>query len=75
HRNPFSNSKLIMAVAFSALSSLFVTMSPFFNEVMGTARLSAEVYLMLIFVPAIPVFFISGIKALLLKNNLYEVTD
>lgn len=75
HRNPFSNSKLIMAVAFSALSSLFVTMSPFFNEVMGTARLSAGVYLMLIFVPAIPVFLISGIKAVLLKGNLYEVTD
>ncbi len=62
NRNPFSNSKLIIAVSFSALSSLFVTMSPFFNEVMGTARLSNVVYLMVIFIPAIPVFVISGIK-------------
>ncbi|WP_125590134.1 cation-translocating P-type ATPase [Companilactobacillus jidongensis] len=69
HRNPFSNSKLIMAVSFSALSSLFVTISPFFNEVMGTARLSGGVYLMVIFIPAIPVFLISGVKAVLLKNK------
>ncbi|MFD1417617.1 cation-translocating P-type ATPase [Companilactobacillus keshanensis] len=64
HRNPFGNPKLIMAVAFSAISSLFVTISPFFNEVMGTARLSGMIYLMVIFIPAIPVFLISGIKAL-----------
>ena len=64
HRNPFSNPKLIIAVSFSALSSLFVTISPFFNEVMGTARLSGLVYLMVIFIPAIPVFLISGIKAI-----------
>jgi len=63
HRNPFGNSKLVMAVAFSAVSSLLVTMSPFFNEVMGTARLSNSVYLMVILLPAVPVLVISGIKA------------
>ncbi|AVK61775.1 magnesium-transporting ATPase [Lactobacillus sp. CBA3605] len=69
HRNPFSNPKLLLAVAFSALSSLFVTMSPFFNEVMGTARLSKLVYLMVIFLPAVPVLVISGIKALVLSKR------
>lgn len=63
HRNPFSNSKLVMAVAFSAVSSLLVTMSPFFNDVMGTARLSNGVYAMVILLPAVPVLVISGIKA------------
>ncbi|MFC6176726.1 cation-translocating P-type ATPase [Companilactobacillus huachuanensis] len=69
HRNPFSNPKLIMAVTFSALSSILVTIAPFFNEVMGTARLSGGVYLAVIFLPAVPLFLISGIKALMLKNK------
>jgi len=69
HRNPFSNPKLIMAVTFSALSSILVTVSPFFNEVMGTARLNGKLYLAVIFLPAVPLFLISGVKALLLKNN------
>ncbi|WP_338216037.1 cation transporting ATPase C-terminal domain-containing protein [Companilactobacillus muriivasis] len=69
HRNPFSNLKLIMAVTFSALSSILVTVAPFFNEVMGTARLNGKLYLAVIFLPAVPLFIISGVKALLLKKN------
>jgi len=69
HRNPFDNGRLLLAVGFAATSSLLVTMIPFFNTVMGTAQLPAMVYLAVIFIPAIPTFVISGIKALWLKSK------
>ena len=64
-RNPFGNPKLIMAVIFAAVSSILVTVIPFFNTVMGTALLPFPVYLMVIFLPALPTLILSGIKELL----------
>ncbi|WP_179393955.1 cation-translocating P-type ATPase [Lacticaseibacillus absianus] len=63
-RNPFENGKLLIAVGFAAVTSLLVTLFPFFNTVMGTAPLSAELYLAVIFLPAIPTFVLSGLKEL-----------
>ncbi|WP_125702352.1 cation-translocating P-type ATPase [Lacticaseibacillus daqingensis] len=61
-RNPFENGKLLAAVAFAAIASLLVTLFPFFNTVMGTAPLTAPLYLAVIFLPAIPTFVLSGVK-------------
>ena len=72
-RNPFSNPKLLMAVGFAGISSVLVTVIPFFNTVMGTAALPMPVYLLVIFVPALPTFILSGVKELLGMMSL-EVT-
>lgn len=63
-RNPFSNSRLTLAVGFAATSSILVTLMPFFNNVMGTAPLSMPMYVGIIIISAIPTFAISGIKKL-----------
>lgn len=63
-RNPFSNGKLVWAVAFAAIASLLVTIMPFFNTVMGTAPLSTELYTAVVFLPALPTFILSGLKEL-----------
>lgn len=64
-RNPFSNGKLVFAVAFAAIASVLVTLLPFFNTVMGTAPLSGQLYLAVAFLPAIPTFVLSGLKELI----------
>ncbi|MCD2255652.1 cation-transporting P-type ATPase [Lactobacillus sp. CC-MHH1034] len=70
-RPPFENGRLNLAVAFAAVSSIFVTLLPFFNNVMGTAPLSMNLYLAVIFLPAIPTFLLSGIKVIFkIKNAL-----
>lgn len=61
-RNPFENKHLIAAVLFAGISSILVTAIPFFNVVMGTAQLPGIVYWIVIFVPALPTFILSGIK-------------
>lgn len=61
-RNPFENKHLLAAVLFAGVSSILVTTIPFFNTVMGTAQLPIIVYLMVIFIPALPTFVLSGIK-------------
>ncbi|WP_334352069.1 cation-translocating P-type ATPase [Companilactobacillus sp. HBUAS56257] len=63
-RNPFENKHLIAAVLFAGISSILVTAIPFFNVVMGTAQLPGIVYWIVIFVPALPTFILSGIKEL-----------
>lgn len=63
-RNPFGNSKLILAVLFAGITSYLVTVIPFFNEVMGTASLDIQTYLLVLFIPSIPTFFLSGFKEL-----------
>ncbi|GAD16300.1 cation-transporting P-type ATPase [Lentilactobacillus otakiensis] len=68
-RNPFSNSRLTLAVGFAATSSILVTLSPFFNNVMGTAPLSMTMYISIIVISAIPTFVISGIKKLIWNRN------
>ncbi|MFD1671087.1 cation-translocating P-type ATPase [Agrilactobacillus yilanensis] len=67
-RKPFENSRLNLAVAFAATSSILVTLMPFFNKVMGTAALSPTLYLAVIFIPALPTFILSGIKAMASKR-------
>lgn len=66
-RNPFSNSRLTLAVGFAATSSVLVTLLPFFNEVMGTAPLSMPLYAGIIIISAVPTFVLSGIKKALGK--------
>lgn len=61
-RNPFSNPKLIAAVAFAAVASLLVTVMPVFNLTMGTAPLSTGLYFAVTFLPALPTFILSGLK-------------
>ncbi|WP_137597752.1 cation-translocating P-type ATPase [Paucilactobacillus kaifaensis] len=61
-RNPFSNPYLIATVLFAGISSLTITVLPFFNTLMGTSPLSWEVYLIVIFLPALPTFVLSGLK-------------
>ncbi|EKF52201.1 cation-translocating P-type ATPase [Lactococcus garvieae] len=61
-RNPFGNPRLILAVLFAGISSFLVTVLPFFNVVMGTAPLSLPVYLMVLFIPALPTLILSAIK-------------
>lgn len=61
-RNPFGNIRLVGAVLFAGVSSLLVTIIPFFNSVMGTAQLTLPVYLLVIFIPALPTLILSGIK-------------
>jgi len=61
-RNPFGNPRLVVAVLFAGITSLAVTISPFFNLVMGTAKLPAIVYPMVIFIPALPTLILSGLK-------------
>ena len=61
-RNPFENKHLLAAVAFASVSSILVTAIPFFNMVMGTAQLPMVVYIMLVFIPALPTLILSGIK-------------
>lgn len=68
-RNPFSNSRLTLAVGFAATSSILVTLIPFFNNVMGTAPLSMITYMAIIFISAIPTFVISGIKKLVANRR------
>lgn len=64
-RNPFSNRHLLAAVGFAAITSFLVTILPFFNTVMGTAPLNFTVYLMVIFLPALPTFVLSAIKEIM----------
>lgn len=63
-RNPFENKYLVAAVLFAGISSFLVTIIPFFNLVMGTAPLEGSVYLMVLFIPALPTLILSGIKEL-----------
>ncbi|KRL22478.1 cation-translocating P-type ATPase [Lentilactobacillus kisonensis] len=63
-RNPFTNSRLTLAVGFAATSSILVTVIPFFNQVMGTAPLSMGLYVGIIILSALPTFILSGIKEL-----------
>lgn len=63
-RNPFGNKQLVAAVAFAGITSLLVTLIPFFQMVMGTASLPASVYLLVIFLPALPTMILSGVKEL-----------
>ncbi|MBU9788720.1 cation-transporting P-type ATPase [Lentilactobacillus sp. G22-6] len=64
-RNPFTNSRLTLAVGFAATSSVLVTLIPFFNQVMGTASLSMGLYVGIIILSALPTFILSGIKKLI----------
>lgn len=64
-RNPFSNPHLLVAVGFAAITSFLVTVIPFFNTVMGTAPLNFTVYLMVMFLPALPTFILSALKELM----------
>lgn len=66
-RNPFSNSRLTLAVGFAATSSILATLIPFFNNVMGTAPLTMPMYLGIILISAVPTFVLSGIKKLVIK--------
>jgi ATPase, P-type (transporting), HAD superfamily, subfamily IC/ATPase, P-type (transporting), HAD superfamily, subfamily IC len=61
-RNPFSNLRLILAVVFAGVTSILVTVSPFFNLVMGTAKLPLTIYPLLIIIPALPTVLLSGLK-------------
>lgn len=61
-RNPFENKRLVVAVLFAGLTSLLVTMLPFFNNIMGTAQLTLPIYLLVLFIPALPTLILSGIK-------------
>jgi Ca2+-transporting ATPase len=63
-RNPFENKHLIAAVLFAGISSYLVTIIPFFNIVMGTAPLTLPIYLLVLFVPALPTLILSGVKEL-----------
>ncbi len=63
-RNPFENKYLVAAVLFAGMTSFLVTIIPFFNLVMGTAPLDGFVYLIVLFVPALPTLILSGIKEL-----------
>lgn len=63
-RNPFENKYLIAAVLFAGISSYLVTIIPFFNIVMGTAPLTLPIYLLVLFVPALPTLILSGMKEL-----------
>ncbi|WP_125769079.1 cation-translocating P-type ATPase [Lapidilactobacillus wuchangensis] len=62
HRNPFSNSRLVMAVAFAGIASLLITVIPFFNEVFGTTALTGPLYLAVIILPGVPTLLLSGVK-------------
>lgn len=61
-RNPFENKRLVVAVLFAGFSSFLVTMLPFFNNIMGTAQLTPPIYLLVLFIPALPTLILSGIK-------------
>lgn len=61
-RNPFENKRLVVAVLFAGFSSFLVTMLPFFNNIMGTAQLTLPIYLLVLFIPALPTLILSGIK-------------
>lgn len=63
-RNPFSNPYLLAAVLFAGISSLAITMLPFFNTFMGTSILNWQIYIAVIFLPAIPTLVLSGLKEL-----------
>lgn len=63
-RNPFSNPYLLAAVLFVGISSLAITMLPFFNTFMGTSMLNWQIYIAVIFLPAIPTLVLSGLKEL-----------
>lgn len=62
HRNPFSNPYLVATVLFAGVSSLAITVLPLFNTLMGTSPLNWEIYLAVIFLPALPTFILSGLK-------------
>lgn len=61
-RNPFENKRLVVAVLFAGFASFLVTMLPFFNNIMGTVQLTLPIYLMVLFIPALPTLILSGIK-------------
>ncbi|KZK39261.1 cation-transporting ATPase E1-E2 family [Lactococcus cremoris] len=61
-RNPFENKRLVVAVLFAGFASFLVTMLPFFNNLMGTVQLTLPIYLMVLFIPALPTLILSGIK-------------
>jgi len=63
-RNPFSNPYLLAAVLVAGISSLAITMLPFFNTFMGTSMLNWQIYIAVIFLPAIPTLVLSGLKEL-----------
>lgn len=64
-RNPFGNPRLVLAVLFAGISSYLITIIPFFNTVIGTAQLPMNVYLMVLFIPALPTLILSSLKELL----------
>jgi Ca2+-transporting ATPase len=49
-------------VLFAGISSFLVTIILFFQSVMGTAALNTEVYLLALFILAIPTFILSSLK-------------
>lgn len=63
-RNPFENKHLVFAVLFAGISSFLVTVIPFFQTIIGTTTLTPSTYLLVVFVPAIPTFILSGMKEL-----------
>ncbi len=63
-RNPFENHRLLLAVAFAAVTSILVTLIPLFHVVMGTATLPGWIYPVVIFVPALPTLILSALKEL-----------
>ncbi|HDT8257738.1 TPA: cation transporting ATPase C-terminal domain-containing protein [Listeria monocytogenes] len=72
-RNPFGNPRLVLAVLFAGISSYLITIIPFFNTVIGTAQLPMNVYLMVLFILALPTLILSSLKELLkIKIWQYE---
>ncbi|MFC6315866.1 cation-translocating P-type ATPase [Lapidilactobacillus achengensis] len=70
-RNPFSNLHLVAAVSFAAVASLVVTMFPLFTAVFGTVTLTWQLYLAVIFIPALPTLILSGLKEIFPKITLW----
>lgn len=68
-RNPFTNSRLTLAVAFVACASVLVTLMPFFNDIMGTRPLSVTLYLGIIAFSALPTLVLSAIKKWVYANK------
>lgn len=63
-RNPFGNPQLVAAILFAGISSYLITIIPFFNTIIGTAQLPMNVYVIVLFVSAVPTLILSGIKEL-----------
>lgn len=61
-RNPLGNPRLVVAVLFAGITSILVTIIPFFNIVMGTAKLPVNIYPLVIIIPALPTLILSALK-------------